>query len=299
MKELNKIKQNVKGKIKKDISLKNYNTWKVGGNAEYFYEPDNLNDLTVFLNLVKDEQVTFLGNGSNVLIRDKGIKGFVVCLKNSLNNFSFDKEGIFTFEAGLSCMKIAQISARKNFSGLEFLCGIPGTLGGALRMNAGCYGGNIWENVNSVILINKSGDLINKSKKEFNIGYRNVNLDEDSFFVSASFSLKKNELRDSRDKIKNLLQHRRISQPTGLPSCGSVFKNPDNDSAGKILDSLGLKGYRIGGAYVSQKHANFIITEKSAKSDDVEKLISFIQDTVLKEKKILLETEVKFIGEKS
>ena len=296
MKKIDAIEKNLKGRLRKNISLKKYNTWKVGGNAEYFYEPYDLDDLIIFLKLVKNQHVTFLGNGSNVLIRDNGIKGFVVCLKNSLNNFYIGNDGIFTFEAGLSCMKIAQISANQSFSGLEFLCGIPGTLGGALRMNAGCYGENIWKSVDSVVLINRSGNLKNKRKEEFNIDYRNVDLDDGNFFVSASFNLKKNRLNDSSDKIKELLKNRRISQPTGLPSCGSVFKNPDNDSAGKILDSLGLKGYRIGGAYVSKKHANFIITEKSAKSGDVEELISFIKNKVLKEKKILLETEVKFIG---
>ena len=296
MKKIDAIEKNLKGRLRKNISLKKYNTWKVGGNAEYFYEPYDLDDLKIFLKLVKKEHVTFLGNGSNVLIRDSGIKGFVVCLKNTLNNFYKGNDGIFKFEAGLSCMKIAQISTNQNFSGLEFLCGIPGTLGGALRMNAGCYGENIWKSVNSVVLINRSGNLKNKRKEEFNIDYRNVDLDDGSFFVSASFNLKKNRLNDSSDKIKELLKNRRVSQPTGLPSCGSVFKNPDNDSAGKILDSLGLKGYRIGGAYVSKKHANFIITEKSAKSGDVEELISFIKHKVLKEKKILLETEVKFIG---
>lgn len=296
MKKIDAIEKNLKGRLRKNISLKKYNTWKVGGNAEYFYEPYDLDDLIIFLKLVKNQHVTFLGNGSNVLIRDSGIKGFVVCLKNSLNNFYRGNDGIFTFEAGLSCMKIAQISANQSFSGLEFLCGIPGTLGGALRMNAGCYGENIWKSVDSVVLINRSGNLKNKRKEEFNIDYRNVDLDDGNFFVSASFNLKKNRLNDSSDKIKELLKNRRISQPTGLPSCGSVFKNPDNDSAGKILDSLGLKGYRIGGAYVSKKHANFIITEKSAKSGDIEELISFIKQKVLKEKKILLETEVKFIG---
>ena len=296
MKKIDAIEKNLKGRLRKNISLKKYNTWKVGGNAEYFYEPYDLDDLIIFLKLVKNQHVTFLGNGSNVLIRDNGIKGFVVCLKNSLNNFYIGNDGIFTFEAGLSCMKIAQISANQSFSGLEFLCGIPGTLGGALRMNAGCYGENIWKSVDSVVLINRSGNLKNKRREEFNIGYRNVDLDDGSFFVSASFNLKKNRLNNSSDKIKELLKNRRISQPTGLPSCGSVFKNPDNDSAGKILDSLGLKGYRIGGAYVSKKHANFIITEKSAKSGDVEELISFIKHKALKEKKILLETEVKFIG---
>ena len=298
MKKIDIIKQKVQGRLRKNVSLKEFNTWKVGGNAEFLFEPYNLEDLVIFLDLVTNEKITFLGNGSNVLIRDNGIEGFVVYLKNSLNNFYLDDNGKFTFEAGLSCMKIAQISARENYTGLEFLCGIPGTLGGALRMNAGCNGGNIWSNVASVVLINKKGNLITKSRNDFNVSYRNVELDENNFFVSASFDLKENKLKNSLDIIKGLLKNRRISQPTGQPSCGSVFKNPNSDSAGRILDSLGLKGYRIGGAYISEKHANFIITEKSAKSNDIEELISFIQNKVLEKKKILLETEVKFVGRK-
>ncbi len=296
MKKIDKITQKVKGNLRKNISLKEYNTWKVGGKAEYFFEPHDLEDLKIFLNLTLDEKVTFLGNGSNVLIRDSGIKGYVVCLKKSLNNFHIDGKNKFIFEAGLSCMKIAQISAKENFTGLEFLCGVPGTLGGALKMNAGCYGGNIWDNVFEVILINKKGDLVKRTKDDFKIGYRNVELDKNNFFVSASFKLKKNKMSNSQNIIKDFLKDRRSNQPTGLPSCGSVFKNPKNLYAAKILDSLGLKGYRIGGAYVSEKHANFIITEKSAKSEDIEKLISFIQKKVYEDKKISLETEVKFIG---
>ena len=296
MKKIDKITQKVKGNLRKNISLKEYNTWKVGGKAEYFFEPHDLEDLKIFLNLTLDEKVTFLGNGSNVLIRDSGIKGYVVCLKKSLNNFHIDGKNKFIFEAGLSCMKIAQISAKENFTGLEFMCGVPGTLGGALKMNAGCYGGNIWDNVFEVILINKKGDLVKRTKDDFKIGYRNVELDKNNFFVSASFNLKKNKMSNSQNIIKDFLKDRRSNQPTGLPSCGSVFKNPKNLYAAKILDSLGLKGYRVGGAYVSEKHANFIITERSAKSEDIEKLISFIQKKVYEDKKISLETEVKFIG---
>ncbi len=211
MKKLDAIKQKVKGRLRKDVSLKEFNTWKVGGNAEFLFEPYNLEDLKIFLDLVSNEKITFLGNGSNVLIRDNGIEGFVVCLKNSLNNFYLGDDGNFTFEAGLSCMKIAQITARENYEGLEFLCGIPGTLGGALRMNAGCNGGNIWSNLTNVVLINKRGNLITKSRDDFKVSYRNVELDENNFFVSASFNLKENKLNNSLDIIKELLKDRRIS----------------------------------------------------------------------------------------
>lgn len=298
MNKIDKITKKVKGKLRENVSLKDYNTWKVGGKAEYFFEPHDLEDLKIFLNLTSDEKVTFLGNGSNVLIRDNGIKGYVVCLKKSLNNFQIYGKNKFIFEAGLSCMKIAQISAKHNLTGLEFLCGVPGTLGGALKMNAGCYGGNIWNNIVDVTLINKRGNLAKRTKDDFKISYRNVEIDENNFFVSASFNLKENKMNNSQNIIKDFLKDRRSNQPTGLPSCGSVFKNPKNLYAAKILDSLGLKGYRIGGAYVSEKHANFIIAERSAKSEDIEKLISFIQKKVYEDTKISLETEVKFIGTK-
>lgn len=296
MKNLEIIKNKIKGKFRSNVSLKEFNTWKVGGKAEYLYEPDNIEELKLFLKLSKDTKITFLGNGSNVLIRDGGVSGCVICLKNSLNNYKFSKDNEYVFEAGLSCMKIAQITAKDNYGGLEFLCGIPGSLGGALAMNAGCYGGNIWEKVSKVDLINKNGELLEKNKNDFIIGYRNVELEDNNFFVNATFSLQKNKLKNSLDIIKGYLKDRRSKQPTGQPSCGSVFKNPENFYAANLIDSLDLKGYKIGGAYVSKKHANFIISEKSASSNDIENLIEYVQKKVYEEKKIFLETEVEFIG---
>lgn len=298
MKNLKDIRKKIEGNIEENKSLKEYNTWKVGGDAEYFYEPKNIKELRKFLKLVKDTKITFLGNGSNVLIRDNGIKGCVICLKNTMNNYKVTKNNEFFIEAGLSCMKIAQITANKNYTGLEFLCGIPGSLGGALAMNAGCYGGNIWEKVTKVNIINKYGEIIEKDKKEFSISYRNVDLKENNFFISANFLLQENPLNNSLDIIKDYLKDRRSKQPTGLPSCGSVFKNPDNAHAANLIDSLGLKGYKIGGAYISEKHANFIISDRGAKSSDIESLITFVQKRVYEKMKIFLETEVKFIGSK-
>jgi len=293
-----RIKQEIRGKFRENVSLKDYNTWKIGGFAQYLYEPYDLEDLKSFLNITKKEKITFIGNGSNVLIRDKGVEGYVVCLKDSLNKYYKNNKKQYTFEAGLSCMKIAQITAKNNLTGLEFLCGIPGSLGGALRMNAGCNNGSIWENVLNVTIINKEGALIKKYKKDFDISYRNVNLENGNFFISAKFDLVENGLNNSEDIIKKFLKDRRANQPTGLPSCGSVFKNPKDNYAASLIESLGLKSHRIGGAYISEKHANFIITEKNSKSDDVEDLISHIQKKVFEKMNILLETEVKFIGKK-
>lgn len=296
MNNIEKIKKNIKGNLKENISLKPYNTWKVGGNADYLFEPENLEDLKNFLKFSYGHDITFLGNGSNVLIRDGGIQGFVICLKNSLNNYQILKENEFIFEAGLSCMKIAQITSKKNFTGLEFLCGIPGSLGGALRMNAGCYGGNIWENLKSVTLIDNFGNMYEKRKEDFNIKYRDVKLGDNLFFIEASFILKKNPLKNSSEIIKGYLKDRRSKQPTSLPSCGSVFKNPENFHAANLIETVGLKGYKIGDAYVSNKHANFIISSKNTKSKDIENLIEYIQSKVYKKTKVFLETEVKFIG---
>ena len=297
MSNIKNIQKMLKGRLRENVSLKDYNTWKIGGKAEYFYEPSDIKDLKLFLELLQNTPVTFLGNGSNVLIRDGGINGCVICLKNTLNNY-FVKDEEYIFEAGLSCMKMAQITARENYEGLEYLCGIPGSLGGALAMNAGCYGGNIWDHVLTVSLINNDGKIIKKNKNDFIISYRNTSLEENNFFISAVFKLRKNKLKNSLEKIKEFLQDRRSKQPTGLLSCGSVFKNPKNLYAAKLIESIGLKGYKIGGAYISKKHANFIISDKLTKSSDIEKLINFIKKEVFKQREVLLETEVKFIGNK-
>ena len=298
MSNIKNIQKMLKGRLRENVSLKDYNTWKIGGKAEYFYEPSDIKDLKLFLELLQNTPVTFLGNGSNVLIRDGGINGCVICLKNTLNNY-FVKDEEYIFEAGLSCMKMAQITAKENYEGLEHLCGIPGSLGGALAMNAGCYGGNIWDHVSTVSLINNDGEIIKKNKNDFIISYRNTSLEENNFFISAVFKLRKNKLKNSLEKIKEFLQDRRSKQPTGLLSCGSVFKNPKNLYAAKLIESIGLKGYKIGGACISEKHANFIISDKSTKSIDIEKLINFTQKEVFKKKEVVLETEVKFIGNKS
>jgi UDP-N-acetylmuramate dehydrogenase len=200
MSNIKNIQKMLKGRLRENVSLKDYNTWKIGGKAEYFYEPSDIKDLKLFLELLQNTPITFLGNGSNVLIRDGGISGCVICLKNTLNNY-FVKDEEYIFEAGLSCMKMAQITARENYEGLEYLCGIPGSLGGALAMNAGCYGGNIWDHVSTVSLINNDGEIIKKNKNDFIIGYRNTSLEENNFFISAVFKLKKNKLKNSLEKI--------------------------------------------------------------------------------------------------
>ena len=284
-------------KVKLDQSMKKYNTWGVGGLADVLYEPESINDLLNFLKLVKDERKFFIGNGSNILVRDKGLRGVVISLKKSLQKCITNDDNSLYVEAGYSCMKIAQYSAKNNLGGLEFLSGVPGTIGGALYMNAGCYGSEIWDFIDYVELINSNCELEKRRKCDFNINYRNVELNKNELFVAAlTIPLMRNH--DAGNKIKSYLEKRRKSQPTGAKTCGSVFKNPVGEFAGKIIEELGLLGYSIGGACISKKHGNFIENKNNATSKNIEDLIEYIQEFVKEKRGINLETDVKFIGEK-
>ena len=298
MSNIKNIQKMLKGRLRENVSLKDYNTWKIGGKAEYFYEPSDIKDLKLFLELLQNTPVTFLGNGSNVLIRDGGINGCVICLKNTLNNY-FVKDEEYIFEAGLSCMKMAQITARENYEGLEYLCGIPGSLGGALAMNAGCYGSETWDFISKVLLIDLNGNQFTRYKEEFDVGYRKVvnkkGLNE--YFLGAWFVFPEGEKETAQTAIKDLLKNRKDTQPLEWPTAGSTFRNPPNNYAAKLIEDCDLKGHCIGGAQVSNKHANFIVNIGNATALDIERLIEHIKKRVLEVKNITLETEIRFIGE--
>ena len=200
--EKNVLNSKFSDKVKLDQSMKKYNTWGVGGLADALYEPESINDLLDFLKLVKDERKFFIGNGSNILVRDKGLRGIVISLKRSLQKCTINDDNSLYVEAGYSCMKIAQYSAKNNLGGLEFLSGVPGTIGGALYMNAGCYGSEIWDFIDYVELINSNCKLVKRRKCDFNINYRNVELKKNELFVGAlTFPLKRNH--DAENKIKS------------------------------------------------------------------------------------------------
>ena len=295
MSNIKKIQKTLRGRLRENVSLKDYNTWKVGGKAEYFYEPIDLEDLKLFLELLDNTPIILLGNGSNVLIRDGGIEGCVICLKKTLNNYSF-KDEEYIFEAGLSCMKMAQITARENYAGLEFLCGIPGSLGGALAMNAGAFGSETWPFVTQVEMINRQGELKNRLPEEFEINYRWVSQFDNEWFAAAKFQFN-TQTKNQNSNIKQLLRQRNASQPIGLPSCGSVFKNPQGHHAAQLIEAAGLKGYYHGQACVSNKHANFIISNEQTSAKDIENLVAFIQDMVKQKFNVTLETEMRILGD--
>jgi UDP-N-acetylmuramate dehydrogenase len=287
----------LRGQLLKDESLANYTSWRTGGNADYVYIPADLDDLSAFLRqLPGSVPLTWLGLGSNTLVRDGGIEGVVVITQGALNKLAQMSDQTIRAEAGVASAQLARFTARMGSSGLEFLAGIPGTVGGALAMNAGCFGGETWRYVRMVETINRSGEIKIRPISDFQIGYRHVVRPEGEWFVAGHFTYLPGDKEQSLNHIRTLLEKRNSTQPTGTANCGSVFRNPPGNYAGRLIEDCGLKGKHIGGARVSEKHANFIINESSATSADIENLIADIGATVEQKTGVRLITEVCIIG---
>ncbi|MDI1353026.1 MAG: UDP-N-acetylmuramate dehydrogenase [bacterium] len=287
------------GKVLHNENLADYTTWRVGGPAAKMFKPAHINDLSLFLSqLPSTEPLLWLGLGSNSLIRDKGFAGTVIMTQGSLKELTLIDGDIIKVDAGVSCASMARFSARNNLSGGEFWAGIPGTMGGALRMNAGCHGGETWQSVIEVQTINRYGELRTRKPEEFEVAYRHVAGLGDEWFVSGTFKLTAGNKEKSLQVIKELLAHRASTQPTNEYNCGSVFRNPPGDFAARLIESCGLKGFKIGGAMVSQKHANFIINHEGlASAADIEALIFFVQTKVRELTSVELIHEVHIIGD--
>lgn len=293
-------KNNYTGQICTNEPLAKYTTWRVGGLARVMYKPKGIEDLANYLQtLPKDEPILWLGLGSNSLIKDTGFTGNVILTQGCLENIDLIDDKSVRVEAGVSCAKMARFCARNNLAGAEFWAGIPGTMGGALRMNAGCFNGETWNFVREVETINRQGEIIKRKAHEFEIAYRSVmGLQPDEWFVAATCDFATGEKDKSLATIKELLARRSATQPTNEYNCGSVFRNPPNNFAAKLIEECKLKGYKIGGAQVSEKHANFIINcAGDAKAQDIEQLINFVRDAVYENTKINLIQEVHIIGE--
>ena len=278
--------------------LARYTSWRVGGPAQRLYIPAGLEDLRGFLaSLDSQEPLVFIGLGSNLLVRDGGVRGTVVLMHAALAGLRMDDGQVFA-EAGVTCAKLAKFAARQHLHGAEFMAGIPGTVGGALAMNAGCHGGETWDVVQQVLTLDRQGELHVRERAEFETAYRHVGRPvADEWFVGAWFSLVAGEASEAEFKIKQLLAKRLATQPLNLPNAGSVFRNPEGDHAARLIEASGLKGYRIGGAQVSEKHANFIVNTGEAKAAEIEALIAHVRDTVQAQHGITLQQEVRIIGE--
>lgn len=280
--------------------LNKHTSWRVGGPAKRFYQPDSLVALQTFLETISsDEPILWLGLGSNLLIRDKGFNGTVVSTLSALESIELKDSTIIRAEAGVSCAKLARFSARLGLAGGEFWAGIPGSVGGALAMNAGCHGGETWAFVTHIETLSTDGKLHLRKASEYKVSYREVIPPAiNECFVAAHFQLPLGKKEASLQKIKDLLEHRARTQPTGDHSCGSVFRNPKGDYAARLIEASGLKGVRQGGAMVSHKHANFIVNDNQASASDIETLIEHVSVTVESKFGISLVKEVKIIGDK-
>lgn len=289
---------NLRGQLIENASMAEYSLWQVGGKADRLYKPADINDLIQFVQqLPKQEPLIFLGLGSNTLIRDGGIKGTVVITQGALNKLKTIDPVTLYAEAGVASPAFARFSARKNLMGAEFLAGIPGTIGGALVMNAGCDGSETWNIVKSVLVINREGEKKIRYPNEYKFAYRSVSRFTDEFYLAAEFELKPGNKENSLSKIRNLLKHRADTQPTNEPNCGSVFRNPPGEYAARLIEACGLKGLTIGDATISSKHANFIINNGHASAIDIEALIEKIADCVFHKFHIRLIPEVCIIGQ--
>jgi UDP-N-acetylmuramate dehydrogenase len=298
--------------------MSQHTSWRAGGYAERVYQPADLADLIVFLHtLPAGLPVVAVGLGSNLLVRDGGLRGTVLLLHAALTEMRIEADGSIYVQAGVTGAKLARFAAKHNLRGAEFFAGIPGTLGGMLAMNAGCYGSETWNVVANAQTLMRSGKLLEREPNDYEISYRHVvlrkkdaNLEHDDaripnslpfhqeeFFVGARLRLPTGDGEVARREIKALLSRRIASQPLNLPNAGSVFRNPPNDYAARLIEQCGLKNLQIGGARVSEQHANFIVNVGGATAADIENLITEVQARVQHKAGICLHQEVRIIGE--
>ncbi|HEY5102168.1 MAG TPA: UDP-N-acetylmuramate dehydrogenase [Steroidobacteraceae bacterium] len=287
-------------RVRRAESMSRHTSWHVGGPAEVFFNPRDRKDLAAFLrSLPADVPIHWIGLGSNVLVRDGGLRGVVIATYGALERLERVSETVVFAEAGVACARIAKQCIRWGLGPAEFLAGIPGTLGGALAMNAGAFGGETWQHVVDVQTIDRRGVEHLRPATEFKVGYRSVDAPaQDEGFLGARLFFEKRPGANDAD-VRALLARRKETQPIGQWSCGSVFTNPPGDHAARLIEASGLKGFRIGDAAVSQKHANFIVNYGAASAADVERLMEHVRTTVARLHGVTLSPEVRILGERT
>lgn len=288
----------LRGSIQHDVPLARYTSWRVGGPARTFFEPADRDDLIAFVRaLPAGEPVLWLGLGSNLLVRDGGFAGTVIHLHGTLDALRREDATTVMAEAGTHCARLAKFARDEQLAGLGFMAGIPGTVGGALAMNAGAWGGETWPNVVAVEIIRRDGGTEWLPAGDFHFAYRHVEAPARTLgFIAARFAVAADADGSHERYTRESLARRKATQPVGKPSAGSTFRNPPGDHAARLIESCGLKGHRIGGAVVSPQHANFLITEDGARAADVEGLIAHVRDTVKQSTGVELHPEVKVVG---
>jgi UDP-N-acetylmuramate dehydrogenase len=283
-------------RVLRDVSMAKHTSWHVGGPADLFFTPRDAMDLAAFVRQLPPEvPLLWVGLGSNLLVRDGGIRGAVISTHGALGALERLNATHIRAEAGVPCARIARQCVKWGLGPAEFFAGIPGTLGGALAMNAGAWGAETWRHVVEVDVLDRHGARHRRQAAEYEIGYRSVKGPPDEWFIGATLEFERKPGVNA-EAIRELLDKRRQTQPIGEWSCGSVFTNPPGDHAARLIESAGLKGFRIGDASVSGKHANFIINHGAARAADVEALIHHVQSTVAQVHGIALTTEVRIVG---
>ena len=286
-----------KERIHKNEPMKKYTSFKIGGNAETLINIKTIDEVKKVLNEAQNEKIFILGNGSNILVSDEGIKGIV--LKIEINKFEVKEENekfIVTVGAGCKLAEVAYKLAKMDIEGLEFAAGIPGTIGGAVRMNAGAHGSEMKDVIKTVTYINRNGSIHKIDNKDAQFEYRkSIFCENDSVIVEAELELKKGKKEEIQSKMQEYFNYRKEKQPIEYPSAGSTFKRGTDFITAKLIDECGLKGYQIGGAQISEKHAGFIINKKEATAKDVEKLIEYTKEKVYEKFGKKIETEIEII----
>jgi UDP-N-acetylmuramate dehydrogenase len=289
----------VRGRLRRGEPMARHTSWRVGGPADTYFEPADRDDLVAFVKtLPENEPILWLGLGSNLLVRDGGIRGTVISLHGALDVLTLESPDTIHAGAGVHCARLAKFAQQKKKAGLGFMAGIPGTVGGALAMNAGAWGRETWPAVRAAEVLFRDGRSEWRESDAFHYAYRHVGLPENFCgFLAARFRVEDDAAGAHERYTKESLAKRKASQPVGKPSAGSTFRNPPGDHAARLIESCGLKGHRIGGAQVSPMHANFIVTGEGTRAADVEALIAYIQETVAAKTGVRLEPEVRVVGE--
>ena len=285
-------------RVRRNEPMSRHTSWRVGGPADIFYTPQNRDELAAFLASVPASvPLLWVGLGSNLLVRDGGIRGVVICTHGAFTRLEHRAQRRVYCEAGVPCARVTRQCASWGLGQAEFFAGIPGTMGGALAMNAGAYGGETWNFVRSVDVMARSGSCRTRRAAEYQVGYRRVTAPaNDEWFLAAELEFGPAD-PEATGAVRALAQRRKQTQPLGEWSCGSVFTNPPGDHAARLIESANLKGFRIGGAVVAEKHANFILNEGGASARDLEELIAHVRATVERVHGVSLVPEVRIVGE--
>tara|TARA_B100001123_G_scaffold448941_1_gene612160 strand:+ start:582 stop:1493 length:912 start_codon:yes stop_codon:yes gene_type:complete len=297
--KIKEIKNKISGKILFNENLSKYSWFNLGGPAKVIFKPKNLNELSIFIKNIKElENIKVLGAGSNTLIRDGGFNGIIIKLGKSFSHISMFNENTIISGSSTLDKNLSYFALENSLSGFEFLSCIPGTIGGGIRMNSGCYGEDMSKILLSVQAMDLSGNIRVIYSPNIKFSYRGCNLDSNLIFISATFRGKKGNKQNIEKKINNLVERKKKDQPSKIKTCGSTFKNPKNNKAWKLIKDSGCAGMKSGNAHISEKHCNFFVNEGNAKSSDLENLIHQVKSKVLNKTGIDLELELQIIGEK-